>query len=101
MRRLQTKDVFKVSKIIKKMNLDFTISEGMSQHEAGTLVIKHMAENMHMAEAEITDFMADLVGMSAEDYAKLPLIDTMKYFEELKEQEDIKSFLSFAGKLNT
>lgn len=101
MRRLQTKDVFKVSKIIKKIGLNFTIGEGMTKHEAGTLVIKHIIENMHMAETEITDFMADLVGMSVEEYTKLPIVETMKYFEELKEQEDIKSFLAFVGKLNT
>lgn len=98
MRKLKTSDIFKASKIIKKMNLNLEIKDKMTQQEAGVYLIKQLAENLHLAEKEVNEFMADLIGISAKQFADLSISDSMKYFNQLKEQEDLLSFLSLAGK---
>ena len=90
-------DVFKMSKILKKMDLKLE-TEGKTQAEVGTQLVVHVMSNLHMAENEINEFVGSLVNLSAEDFAQLPITESLKYFEEFKSLPGIGSFLKSAVK---
>ena len=69
------------------MNVKLDIGEKMTQHEAGVQMIKEVAENLHLAEKEVNEFMADLIGISAKEFSNLDMEDAMRYFDELKKQD--------------
>lgn len=97
MRELKTADIFKMSKILKK--IDITIdAEGKSSMQLGAEIILGAIENFHMAEKEITAFLADLIGITPKQFGELPITETMKYMEQFKELEGIESFFKLAGK---
>lgn len=99
MRKLKTSDIFKASKIFKKMNIRIELPEkNMTESQAMIFLMKQALENLHLAEKEVNEFMADLIGISAKQFADLSIGESIKYFNELKEQEDIRSFLSTASK---
>ena len=99
MRELKTKDVFKMSKILKKMNLKLD-TEGKTQQQLGAELVLLITENLFMAEKEINDFMGDLVGVTGEEFAELPIMQTIKHFEEFKNIPGIDNFFKLAGQLN-
>lgn len=83
LRPLKGKDMFRMSKIVRKMGLlDMDIkTEGKTEKEIGLEVVKKIVENMDKAEAEINEFLGDLVGMTPAQFADQDLaviIDTLK-----------------------
>lgn len=107
MRPLQTSDIYIMSKILKKLdvniNLDLTKIKGkkMTQEEAGKElmvgVIKTVLENLSQAESEVNTFLSSLVGMKAAEFNKLPIEDTFEIIALFKNQKGLKSFLKLAG----
>jgi len=81
-RELKTSDIFKVSKILKKMNLKL---EGEKQEEVGKNLIMDIFENLHLAENEVNEFVGGLVGLKPEEFAELPLPESIKIIMDLKE----------------
>lgn len=98
MRSLKTSDIFKMSKILQKMNIKFEVSPDMTQEQMGVQFIQSILENLHKAEDEVNAFMADLVGMSPKEFAELPITELMQVFEMFKQQKGVNTFLSLAGK---
>lgn len=99
MRELKTQDVFKMSRILKKMDIKIDVNK-KTQTQVGAEVILKIAENMHMAENEINEFMGSLIGIPAKEFTELPLAKTAKYFEEFKNLPSIANFFKLAGQLN-
>lgn len=98
MRELKTSDIFKMSKILKKMGLKIDIDDKTTQTQVGALFIQRVLENIHQAEKEVNEFMADLKGMTPEEFSELPIEKTMEIFKEFKEQPGLANFLKLAGK---
>ena len=107
MRGLKTKDIYKMSRILKKMNLDLKglndeLDEGdtkdKAQIKSGAFLIKRIAENIHLAQDEVNDFLGDLVGLSAEEFEELPIEEMLSVMEQFKEQKGIDSFFKLAAK---
>ena len=98
MRGLKTKDVFAMSKILKKMNLKLEIN-GKTQEQIGGELILMIGENLHLAEKEVNEFMGDLVGMTEKEFAELPIEETLKHMNEFKSMPGIKDFFKSAGQL--
>lgn len=100
MRSFRAGDIFYFSKIFGKLKLrlDF-ISKDLSNDEMGTLLIQKLIESLHLAEKEVMDFLGDLVGMSADDLANLPLMELINIITLFKDQKDIGDFLRSAAKL--
>lgn len=98
MRPLKTMDVFKMSKILKKIDIELDIKDGMTQEQVGAQVIVQIAGGLHQAEEEVSGFLADLVGINPETFGELPIEDTLEIFALFKEQKGIMNFLKLAGK---
>lgn len=98
MRELLFKDVYAMSRILKKMEIKID-TEGKTVDQAGGELIIRIMENLHMAEKEVNNFLGDLVGMKGEEFAKLPISKSIEYFEEFKKLPGINDFLASVGRL--
>lgn len=100
MRELKTKDLGKASKILKKMGVKLS---GQTQEEVGANFIISLMENYHLAEEEIAELMADLIGdgMSKAQFMELELGDSLKYFDELKGLKSVLPFFNMLRRVTT
>lgn len=102
MRKLKTKDIFKMSKILKKLDLklsDVNIEEGTTQTQAGITLIQKALENLHRAEDEVNEFLGDLVGLSGEEFGELDIEESINIIMLFKEQKGVANFLNKAEQL--
>lgn len=106
MRALKTKDIFPMSKILKKLDVKITLDlnkfKGKSQEQAGQEfmlgLLKTALENLYQAENEINSFLAELVGMNTDEFSELPIEDTLEIITLFKNQKGLSNFLELAGK---
>jgi archaellum biogenesis ATPase FlaH len=98
MRPLKTSDIFKMSKILKKMDIKFEVDEKITQTQLGVQFIQRILENVHQAENEVNSFLAELVGLTTEEFMELPIEDTLEIISLFKEQKGLANFLKLAGK---
>lgn len=98
MRELKSGDIFKMSKILKKIDVKVDVKKGMTQEQVGFEVIRQILENLHLAEKEVSELMGDLVGITGQEFRDLPLSKSIEIFAQFKELEGIDSFLKLANK---
>ena len=98
MRALKTSDIFKMSKILKKMGIKIEIEEKTTQIQLGAQFIQKIAENLHMAEEEVNEFLGNLIGIKAKAFSELPLEETMEVIDLFKGQKSIDAFFKLASK---
>lgn len=101
MRELIFTDVFRMSRILKKIDIKNKLGDlsDKSQEDVGAAMILAIIENLGAAEKEINEFMGDLVGLTGEEFGALPIAKSMEYFAEFKDQPGIKDFFKSAGQL--
>lgn len=97
LRGLKTSDIFKMSKILKKMGLKVDAAEGKSQKQVGAELILLVFENLHLAEIELNEFLADMCGMKPEEFAELPIEKTLEIIKEFKQIPGLLDFLKQAN----
>ena len=101
MRGLITSDIFRMSKILKKMGIKVAAEtdEGKekSQNQMGAELIVTVLENIHLAEFEVNEFLGDLSGMTGDEFSKLSISDAFKIIKEFKELPGVSDFLQQAG----
>lgn len=100
MRNLKTTDVFKMSRILSKIDVDFKSidTKGMNETQAGMAMVKLVLENIWKAEKEINDFLGDLVGISGEEFAELDLDVVGDVIAQFKNQKGLARFFELANK---
>jgi len=111
MRKLITKDIFALSRIVKKMSIKKEIAEvakdvtGFSVKEKAkaeatmqTSLILIFVENLGSAEVEICKLLADVTGSTTEEIESMDLALLVPLIKELLSQEGVGSFLSSALK---
>lgn len=108
MRQLQTNDVFRMSRIFKKLSIkasDIDLGAEQEKEEApenadeklALAVILKVVENLYLAQAEINEFLGDLVGMTGDEFGKLPIKETIRHIKEFKELDGIADFFARVG----
>ena len=95
-RELKGQDLFKMSKIIKKLNID--IKETKDQTKLGMEIMKNIFENMYLAENEINEFISDITGYTKEKVQELSLVEYKEILIALKNKEGINDFFKGAMK---
>ena len=108
-RELKTKDIYKMSKILKKLKLKVETTSNVmdeegkevtrvkSQVQLAAELILNLFENLGDAEKEANLFISDLVGLTVEEFEELPIIESVKIIKQVREMEGIKDFLKQAG----
>ena len=99
-RGLKTKDIFRASKILRKIELDMTKLDatGLSEAQAGMSLIKAVFENLDKAENEVNEFISDLVGMTPEEFSELDLEDSIEIIKEFKNLKGLDIFFKQVAK---
>ena len=110
MRELKHKDIYKISKILRKMDMKKEIQKlykdgsGKTEEERQRMLedlkaemLLMFMENIEKAETEINDFMGDLIGINGEEFADLPIKESMDYFAQLFNLEDAHAFFKMAA----
>lgn len=98
-RPLVGNDIFKLSRILKKMEIKFDVKEGMTQEQLGAELIMKAFENLHLAQKEVNEFMGSLIGIDGKAFGELPISEYFEYLEKFKDIKNIKSFFTQAEKL--
>lgn len=101
MRNLKTNDIFKMSRILTKLNLkpDLDLGEDeMWDEKLFVMIIQKIGENLHLAQNEVNDFLGDLCGMTGEDFGNLDIEKALEYIKEFKSLPGITGFFKTAGR---
>jgi hypothetical protein len=103
MRQLITNDVFKMSRIIKKLQLDLSDiklgEDENSDQSFGITILQKIIENAHVAQDDINDFIGSLAGMSGKDFGELPIKESIEIIKEFKNLDGISDFFKSVGQL--
>lgn len=119
MRPLAFRDVFTMSRILKKMDLDLPDMPKIpqlpadasdedkarvkaevagAQWEVGFEIALEVAGGLGSAQNEVTKFIADLMEMDPEELASLPLDDSVTVIMALAKQPGLARFFELVGK---
>lgn len=96
MRRLNTMDLFTISKIYSKMDIKLEVDAKTTQMELGAQLINKFIGGIHKAQREVIQFLADLKGVEPGVIEKLELKEFMAIINELMQQEGAKDFFTQA-----
>ena len=84
-----------------KKEIDIKAEDGKTktQEQVGIELVIAAFENIYLAENEANEFLADLVGITKEEFAKLEIEEAFKILEEFKSTPGISNFLKRANQL--
>lgn len=97
MRNLELRDVFTLSRILKKMQLKID-TKGFSAEELGNNLLFQFIENIGEAEKEVTEFLADLKGIDVERLRSSSIEEVFAMIDEFKELPGLNTFFTQVGK---
>lgn len=108
-RNLLTTDLGTVSKIFAKLDFDLgsfvkevkgktLTEEELKKHgmEIGFSIASHLIKNYHKADEEMAEWLASIIGVSVEEYKKMPIDAPVKIFKALSEKHDLADFFKQA-----
>lgn len=105
LRKLNGNDIFKMSKILKKIefNPDLSDIKGKDaeamQISVGMNMIKNILENLHLAQDEVNEFLGSLSGCLGEEFGEKDLDEVGEILVEFKEMVKGSSFFTHVLKL--
>ena len=111
MRKITTRDVCKLARIMKKSNVEDNIAKAVEEMEgtkgkkisekAGIKIMLVLFESV--GDPEVEDLIYDLFGGIAEiepqKVADMPFEETLDLFRQINEQNNLKAFFKAAGRL--
>lgn len=113
LRKLKTKDIFPMSRIIKKIGIKEIMKQAAAaldkkstgekintedkQMQAGIEMLAVILENIYLAESEVNAFLADLVGLKPEQFAELDIEELTSVFDQLRNMTGLSGFLKLAS----
>lgn len=108
MRGFQFKDVFTLSNILAKIDLDLSAfkfeTAEMNEKEIlehredlGKQLFSQLVPKLGTCEKEITDWIADLTRMKPQQVSTLPITDVAKVFRAFMAQPGLDSFFEQVG----
>ena len=95
-RGLKTSDIFKMSKILKKMWIKIDPAD-KSKEQLGAELILAIGENLYLAEDEVYDFLGNLVGLTGAEFSELPITEVIEIGKQFKAQPGVSDFFKVAG----
>ena len=98
MRGLKTQDIYKMSRILKKMGVKVSIGKNDTMESVGADFILKCLENLHLAEKEVNSFLGELIGMKPDEFNELEIEDAAKVLNEFRNLKGLESFFTLAAK---
>ena len=111
MRKIITRDVVKLARIIKKSNVEDNITKAIEEMEgakgkkltekAGVKIM--LALYGSIGDPEVEELIYDLFGgiaeISPQEFAEMPFEDAIDIFKRINAENNLKAFFSAAGRL--
>ena len=111
MRKINTRDVCKLARIMKKSNVEDNIAKAVEEMEsakgkkisekAGIKIMLVLFESV--GDPEVEEMIYDLFGGIAEidpqTIADMPFEETIEMFKQINEQNNLRAFFKAAGRL--
>lgn len=97
---LKQKDMFTLSAIVDKMELENDINKIISQKgkkdtaEVGKVLVFSIARKLHRAQSEVTALLSSATGKTKKEIEDLPLKETVKLIKGILQEEGVMDFLS-------
>ncbi|MBH8601188.1 hypothetical protein [Thermoactinomyces sp. CICC 23799] len=94
MRQLKTSDIFRLSSIIRKLNLkkELAALNAKEPEKLGLQLFLLLFENLDQAEEEITSFFADLAGKTPDQFKEMSLEELGQFMDELRQVKGLGDF---------
>jgi len=94
MRKVRGTDIFILSKIADKLNLDFSNYDFKTKdkQKLGAKIINDLLKNMWKAEKEIVSFLADISGKKTSEINELSIAELKDMITELSKDEELVGF---------
>jgi len=92
MKELLNEDLFLISEILDKMDINIPDTKDKDDKSLGMEIIMNIVKNIHLAKNEVNTLIARLTGKTAEEVAAMKLSETVKTIKEIISNEDFKSF---------
>jgi hypothetical protein len=93
-RKLKAKDVIIISKIMKKININFSdLKIEKNTTKAGIEFAKLILEQYHLASEEINTFLADITGKTKKEIEELDLQEYALTIKDIFTKNNFSSFL--------
>ena len=92
MRKLKTDDMFIISEIADKMDLNLDV-KGKSQEQVGADLFLQIVKKIHKAKVEINALISGLTGKTKEEISEQPLNETIQQIKEILGQDGVLDFL--------
>lgn len=105
LRKLNGNDIFKMSKILKKIDFNPDLSDikgkdtEAKQISVGMNMLKNILENLYLAQNEVNEFLGGLCGCSGEEFGEKDLDEVGEIIVEFKEMVKGSSFFTHVLKL--
>lgn len=114
LRKLNGNDIFKASRILKKMDFKMNMEEikqfmekenkedqniENAQMAAGLEVFKRILENLYLVQDEVNDFLGSLCGCSGEEFGEKDLDEVAEVMIAFKGMVKESNFLKHLSKL--
>lgn len=109
-RKLKTRDIFKLSKIVKKIGLtnviknkkeSFKLNENATKEDRqiqnenfGIEIMLFVVENIYLAENEIIELIAELGNSTIKEVEELSIKEIKDIVKTIFDSEDFESFLA-------
>ncbi|MFM1602027.1 hypothetical protein ABGF26_02615 [Helcococcus ovis] len=94
MRKLSFSDLGKASIIVKKLGLRADKVEYKDVEALGASLFLKLIENYSNVENEVAEFMANLKGITQEEYKNQELDEVLEDFDELKKDQGLVRFFN-------
>lgn len=113
-RELKTKDIFTMSKIIKKIGINIEVNTKIQtmidgklmetvvpkdSRQIGMEIIADMLGNLSLAEQESNEFFASLCGIKPEEFAEMSITDFVEVIKDFQNIPGIADFFKKAESL--
>lgn len=93
MRKLNTRDFFKVSKIYDKMDIKIEVNSKDAE-KVGADLINNFIKNIWKAENEVIGFVADISEKKVEEIEALGPVELINIIKEVLKQEGALDFFT-------
>ena len=96
-RKLKTRDIFPLSRIVAKLDL-VRLSKMVSgdAEQVGMLIVGLLADRLADMEGDLMPFLGDLVGITPEEFGELPLGELRDVVTQLMAQPEVAGFFGSA-----
>jgi len=92
-RKIKKRDIKSITGIIKKIGVDFFNVDLTRKEEAGSKVIKTIIEKYDDVDVEISEFIANITNLSAEQVDDLDLDEFIQLLKDIWAKNNIMGFL--------